>query len=161
MSWHRCLITACTVVVLVGCGHDGAVRPPTVDQDTALAYGGYAAGWADCWQSFTSGVSGRLTAVRVWALLPSGATLTLYRGEGTAGEVLATTTSLHDVGGDRWEAALPGLPVAAGSTYTVRLSAATDVDWVVGTDAYEGGVSNVYGAALDFGLTTYVLEAVR
>jgi hypothetical protein len=51
---------------------------------------------------------------------------------------------------------LPDIPVTAGSTYTVRLTAAADLNWIVGTYGYEGGVSNVYGAGADFGLTTYV-----
>jgi hypothetical protein len=132
---------------------DGAAG---ADQDTALAYNGYAGGWADCWQSFTAGRSGPLTAVRIWAFLPGGTTLTLHDGEGISGNVLATATSLVDKGSDRWEAALPGVGVIAGHKYTVRLVAPSNLNWVVGTYAYAGGVSSVYGAGADFGLTTYL-----
>lgn len=153
MSWRTLALAAWLVLPLFACQHDSA--PSFVDQDTALEYEGYACG-TDCWQSFTAGRTGSLMAVRVWAFLPADVTLTLYEGEGTTGPALAETTSLLDQGGDRWEAALPDVPVTAGSTYTVRLTAASDLNWIVGTYGYEGGVSNVYGAGADFGLTTYV-----
>ncbi len=158
MSWRTLSLTAWLTLSLSACQQDGP-GPASVDQDTALEYAGYASGWADCWQSFTGGRTGSLTAVRVWAFLPSSVTLTLYEGEGTSGRALGTTTSLVDQGGDLWEAALPDIPLTAGQTYTVRLTAASDLDWIVGTYSYAGGVNNVYGAEADFGLTTYVRES--
>ena len=161
MLWRTLPLAACLTLSLSACHHDDSGDPPapgpaSVVQDTALEYGGYASGWTDCWQSFTAGRTGSLTAVRVWAALPSDATLTLYEGEGTSGRVLGATTSLVGQVGDRWEAALPDVPVTAGRTYTVRLTSASDLDWIVGTYGYAGGVNNVYGAEADFGLTTYV-----
>lgn len=140
---------------LSACQHDDP-GPASADQDTALEYLGYASGWTDCWQSFTAGRTGSLAAVQVWAFLPPDVTLTLYEGEGTAGRALATTTPLVDQGADRWEAALPDIPSMAGRTYTVRLTATSELRWIVGTYDYAGGVNNVYGAGADFGLTTYV-----
>ena len=165
MLWRTLSLAAWLTLSLSACHHDGAGPAPdpapqdpaaSVDQDTALEYSGYASGWTDCWQSFTAGRTGSLTAVRVWASLPSDVTLTLYEGEGTSGRALGATTSLVDQGGDRWEAALPGIPLTAGRTYTVRLTSASNLDWIVGTYGYAGGVNNVYGAEADFGLTTYV-----
>jgi hypothetical protein len=159
MSWRTLTLSACLAVSLASCSHDhaavAAAQPP-IDQDTALQYQGYAAGWTDCWQSFTAGRTGLLAAVRVWAFLPAEVTLSLYEGEGTSGPALATTTSLGAEVDNRWEAALPDVPVTEGLTYTVRLAAASDLNWIVGTFDYAGGVSNVYGAGADFGLTTYV-----
>ena len=160
MSLRTLLLAAWLTLSLSACQHDGP-RPASVDvdQDTALEYGGYASGWSDCWQSFTAGRTGSLTAVRVWAFLPSNVTLTLYEGEGTSGRALGTTTTLVDQGGDRWEAALPDIPLTAGRTYTVRLTAASDLDWIIGTYDYAGGINDVYGDDADFGLTTYVRES--
>jgi hypothetical protein len=154
MPTRTLLVAASLALSLSACLHDSG--PAAVDQDTALAYNGYAAGWTDCWQSFTAGRTGSLAAVRIWAQLPSGVTLTVYEGEGTSGRALATTTALVDRGGDLWEAALPGLISRAGEKYTVRLSAAADLNWIVGTYDYADGVSNVYGALGDFAVTTYV-----
>lgn len=160
MTWRALALSACLAGSLAACGSDGPSAgppaPPTVDQDTALSYEGHASGWTDCWQSFTAGRSGPLAAVRVWAPLPADVTLTLYEGEGTSGAVLATTTSWTDMGADLWEAALPDVPGTAGSKYTVRLTASSNLNWVIGTYTYGGGVSNVYGAGADFGITTYV-----
>ncbi|HET8540394.1 MAG TPA: hypothetical protein VFL83_11030 [Anaeromyxobacter sp.] len=155
MSRRALSLAACLTLSLSACGHD-TPGPAIVDQDTALEYGGYASGWTDCWQSFTAGRSGFLTAVRVWAFLPPDVALTLYEGEGISGGALAATTSLVDLGADRWEAALPGVPLTAGWTYTIRLTAASDLNWIVGTNDYAGGLNNVYGGEADFGVTTYV-----
>ncbi len=155
MSRRMLPLAASLALSLSACQHDGP-GPGSVDQDTALQYEGYASGWTDCWQSFTAGRTGSLMAVRVWAFLPSNVTLTLYDGEGISGRALGTTTSLVDQGGDRWEAVLPEIPSTAGRTYTVRLTSASDLGWIVGTYGYAGGVNNVYGAEADFGLTTYV-----
>jgi hypothetical protein len=160
MSWRTLPLAACLTLSISACQQEDPWQeypgPASVDQDTALKYEGYASGWTDCWQSFTAGRTGLLSAIRVWASLPSNVTLTLYEGEGTSGRTLATTASLVDKGDNRWEAALPDIPVAAGSTYTVRLTAASNINWIVGTTGYAGGVSNVWGAGADFGLTTYV-----
>lgn len=154
MSWRTLSLAALLTLSLSACQHDDP-GPGSIDQHTALEYDGYASG-TDCWQSFTAGRTGSLTAVRVWAFLPSNVTLTLYEGEGTSGRTMAIPTSLVDQGDDRWEAALAGVPVTAGRTYTVRLTAESELNWIVGTYGYAGGVSNVYGPEADFGLTTYV-----
>jgi hypothetical protein len=160
MSWRTLTLYAWIAVSLAACSpeHEPAAGPASIDQDTALEYGGYASGWTDCWQSFTAGRTGLLAAVRIWGYLPSGVTLTVYQGEGPSGSALVTTTSLTGHAADRWEAALPHVPVTAGSKYTVRLTAASDLNWIVGTAPYDGGVNNVYGASADFGITTYVGE---
>ena len=45
--------------------------------------------------------------------------------------------------------------MTAGGAYTVRLTAASSLKWIIGTYGYAGGVNNVYGADADFGVTTY------
>jgi hypothetical protein len=157
MPWRTHSLAAFLTLALCACSE--APGPTSVDQDTALAYEGYTSGWTDCWQSFTAGRTGSLTAVRVWAFLPPTATLVIYEGEGTSGRALSAETWFVDHGNDRWEAALPDVPVTAGRTYTVRLTALSDLGWVVGTYTYSGGVNNVYGIGADFALTTYVRES--
>jgi hypothetical protein len=133
------------------------VGATAVDQDSALIYNGYAA-LTDGWQSFTAGRTGPLAAVQVWALPPDGTTLTLYLGVGTSGSVLATATTFVDRGTNHWEAALPDVALLAGTPYTVRLTAATNVIWYVGSYSFSG-TSSVYGAAAAFGLTTFMRDA--
>ncbi len=165
LSLVACIMLSACIgggAALEGPGPDAFGGPPfsavAADQDTALAYNGFASGWPDCWQSFTAGRTGSLVAVRVWAALPSNVTLTLYEGEGTSGAVLANTTSMIDLGDSRWEAAFPDVNVTESGRYTVRLGAESDLNWIVGTYDYAGGMNNVYGTGADFGITTFVGE---
>lgn len=108
------------------------------------------------WQSFTPGVSGQLTSVRL-TLNPSavpGGTLKLaiYTGEGVTGTLLATATKGLSAGPFHVETiALPAPPLLmAGSKYTLQVSSSATA--LVTPDSYAGGQSSVTmpdGAAAD------------
>lgn len=80
------------------------------------------------WQSFTAGEDGLLAQVDLrlhfFTTAQSG-TLTIYRGEGTSGQVLSTTAVSFPSGVEQWAGFPLTVPpaVSAGSKYTFALAA--------------------------------------
>ncbi|MFO0375665.1 MAG: hypothetical protein ACK51N_01320, partial [bacterium] len=123
-------------------GYDAAV----VDQSQLDSQG--AAGSTDQWQSFTAGLTGRLSGVRLRVSSPQGnvespGTIQIYAGEGTSGQLLATQQVTYPVGVAlrQFDFSAP-VDVTAGSVYTIRFSAPTvPIAWVHLSTAnpYAGG----------------------
>lgn len=77
---------------------------------------------APCWQSFTAGKSGMFDRVDVWSTYATDEqlTVTVRSGFGEGGQALGTTTV--SVPSGLVAVALPNIPIAAGSIYTIELS---------------------------------------
>jgi hypothetical protein len=111
----------------------------------------------DNWQSFTAGLSGRLTRLGISFAMTAGGTLRIYQGEGTGGQLLGTQsippTPLSLV--SREYDLISDIQVTSGSTYTFRLTSAANVFWdIASNNPYAGG--RMDNPAFDCSFKTYV-----
>ena len=121
---------------------------PVVDQ-TQLSFD-YASTEQDMSQSFTAGISGTLSTVRVLLntdMDPQNATIYIRSGAGNSGVLLyQTTVTVNPQNGAQWYAISPaGVTVSAGSTYTIHMTSSgfgsmSGINWPVATNnPYAGG----------------------
>jgi|GEM_PF-1166374 len=133
----------------------------TIDQQQTTKTGG--AGGSSNWQSFTAGITGRLSKVDLFVGSPLGGlsapgTIKIYDGEGTGGTLLSTTAVLFQgsIGFKSFNLS-NYVNVIAGNKYTIEFSTPTvTVGWVDhnNNNPYFGGTSNV--ANRDYLFKTYV-----
>lgn len=117
------------------------------------------------WQSFTAGVTGRLTGLVV--VLDNPATTTrsvtavLSTGVGTSGETLGSTTlSVPPTrGADRIVLNLQPAELVQGQTYSLRLIGQTPLTWAISAVDVDPGGRSSFSVGQDFLLETQVLAA--
>ncbi len=118
--------------------------PGVVDQSQPISIGNAASN--ENWQSFTAGLTGQLTGVRLGIGPTSGTaspgTIQIYEGEGTGGQLLATQDVIYPAGVAlrQFDFSTPG-NVTAGSVYTVRFTVPNGALYVElsDTNPYAGG----------------------
>jgi hypothetical protein len=127
----------------------------TLDQNFTTGTG--SQGYSDWWQSFTAGVSGKISSFDAYLGTNSlnAGTWYLYEGNGTGGTLLATGAyNFPAAGGSQWRNILiTGMPfLTAGQMYTFRMS---NAHWMMDPGAgYAQGNDN---ASWDRAFRTYML----
>ena len=123
--------------------------------DVLIPTGTVATGGTSNWQSFTAGMSGKLSLVEFETSNPNstGPAATvyveLYSGQGLSGTLLGTSASQTIAGfGSSWKTfdfGLSNIEVLSGNVYTARIVTNTsNQDWLYGGNAtYTSGISNV------------------
>jgi hypothetical protein len=133
-----------------GYGYGSGAGSPAVDQSQLTFDNAFIV--QDASQSFTAGVSGTLSSVRV--LLQSfgpgsDVTISIRSGVGNAGPVLyqTTVTVTYQDGGGWYTISPTGVSVIAGNNYTINITSngggpISEVDWFRSdNDLYSGGNS--------------------
>ncbi len=127
----------------------------TVSTDVDVNTGSLAIGGTSNWQSFTAGLSGKLSAVEFQTVNPSSsgpapiAYVEIYNGQGLSGSLLGTSSniSISGMGRNWYSFDLNGtnIRILAGNIYTARLVVnTTNQNYVYGDNAiYNGGISNI------------------
>ena len=127
----------------------------TVTTDVDVNIGSLASGGTSNWQSFTAGLSGKLSIVEFQTVNPSSsapapiAYVEIYSGQGLSGILLGTSANISISGfGRNWYAFdlnATNIRIASGSVYTARLVVnTTNQNYVYGDNAiYNGGISNI------------------
>lgn len=120
-----------------------------------LSNGGTTNSENDHWQSFVPDISGSLTSIEIEVTYVGSATLQIYAGVGTGGQLLHTqavslTNDINTLSVDQ------DVPVEQGSAYTFRISAIDNIRiYHSNEDAYaEGSSSLLLDYDLKFTATT-------
>jgi hypothetical protein len=136
-------------------GAGGVALSNTVSTDLDINTGSLVVGGTSNWQSFTAGLSGKLTAVEFQTVNPSSsgptpvAYVEIYAEQGLGGTLLGTSANISISGmGRNWysfDLSSATVNLIAGSVYTARLVVnSTNQNYVYGDNSlYNGGVSNV------------------
>jgi hypothetical protein len=136
-------------------GAGGVALSNTVSTDLDINTGSLVVGGTSNWQSFTAGLSGKLTAVEFQTVNPSSsgpapvAYVEIYAEQGLGGTLLGTSANISISGmGRNWysfDLSSATVNLIAGSVYTARLVVnSTNQNYVYGDNAlYNGGVSNI------------------
>jgi hypothetical protein len=136
-------------------GAGGVSLSNTVSTDLDINTGLLVVGGTSNWQSFTAGLSGKLTAVEFQTVNPSSsgpapvAYVEIYAEQGLGGTLLGTSANISISGmGQNWysfDLSSATVNLIAGSVYTARLVVnSTNQNYVYGDNAlYNGGVSNI------------------
>jgi hypothetical protein len=155
-------------LALAPAGAYGQVPGMTLDQENEY-YGWYGYAYSG-WQSFTAGTNGFLGAVQLW-LYSRGAgegnsgggawnaTLRIYEGEGTSGQILSSQAISGD-GLLQRRTFVIDIPVrqAAGSKYTVYFGSATvQLTVRMSVNNYVGGIAS--WSDKDFNFKTHVITS--
>ena len=123
--------------------------------DVLIPTGAVATGGISNWQSFTAGMSGKLSLVEFETSNPNstGPAATVYvevySGQGLSGTLLGTSASQTIAGfGSSWKTfdfGLSNIEVLSGNVYTARIvTNSSDQNWLYGGNAtYTSGISNV------------------
>ena len=123
--------------------------------DVLIPTGAVATGGISNWQSFTAGMSGKLSLVEFETSNPNstGPAATVYvevySGQGLSGTLLGTSASQTIAGfGSSWKTfdfGLSNIEVLSGNVYTARIvTNSSDQNWLYGGNAtYTLGISNV------------------
>ncbi len=136
-------------------GAGGVALSNTVSTDLDVNTGSVVVGGTSNWQSFTAGLSGKLTAVEFQTVNPSSsgpapvAYVEIYAEQGLGGTLLGTSANISISGmGRNWysfDLSSATVNLIAGSVYTARLVVnSTNQNYVYGDNAlYNGGISNI------------------
>ncbi len=123
--------------------------------DVLIPTGAVTSGGISNWQSFTAGMSGKLSLVEFETSNPNstGPAATVYvevySGQGLSGTLLGTSASQTIAGfGSSWKTfdfGLSNIEVLSGNVYTARIvTNSSDQNWLYGGNAtYTSGISNV------------------
>jgi hypothetical protein len=123
--------------------------------DVLIPSGAVTSGGTSNWQSFTAGMSGKLSLVEFETSNPNstGPAATVYvevySGQGLSGTLLGTSASQTIAGfGSSWKTfdfGLSNIEVLSGNVYTARIvTNSSDQNWLYGGNAtYTSGISNV------------------
>jgi hypothetical protein len=123
--------------------------------DVLIPTGAVATGGISNWQSFTAGMSGKLSLVEFETSNPNstGPAATVYvevySGQGLSGTLLGTSATQTIAGfGNTWKIfdfGLSNIEVLSGNVYTARIvTNSSDQNWLYGGNAtYTSGISNV------------------
>ena len=123
--------------------------------DVLIPTGAVTSGGISNWQSFSAGMSGKLSLVEFETSNPNstGPAATVYvevySGQGLSGTILGTSASQTIAGfGRTWKTfdfGLSNIEVLSGNVYTARIvTNSSDQDWLYGGNAtYTSGISNV------------------
>jgi hypothetical protein len=123
--------------------------------DVLIPTGAVTSGGISNWQSFTAGMSGKLSLVEFETSNPNstGPAATVYvevySGQGISGTLLGTSASQTIAGfGNTWKTfdfGLSNIEVLSGNVYTARIvTNSSDQNWLYGGNAtYTSGISNV------------------
>ncbi len=139
--------------------------PESLDQQQSS--GGGAGSGMDQWQSFTAGMTGKLTRVEFLknGMQSFNVTFEIREGQGSGGNLLYSSVFSYISLGTGWNSfniPFGSAPdVINGNQYTIRMVAATSIGWGANySNLYAGGVyfSDVYGLQNDWDLMmkTYV-----
>ena len=135
--------------------------------DIVIPNGAVTSGGTSNWQSFTAGMSGKLSLIEFETSNPNstGPAATVYvevySGQGLSGNLLGTSASQTIAGfGRTWKSfdlGASNIEVLSGNVYTARIVTNTsDQDWLFGGNAtYASGISNV-SSTWDHNLKTSV-----
>jgi hypothetical protein len=139
------------------------VGPPELDQKN-LYYNYYRPRDADSWQSFTAGVTGKMTRLDVYfgrAATAATFNFSIHEGEGVGGTLLYQ----QNVAGGPWMSwkaytLSTSIDITKGTKYTWRFQGKVPSPYsgtclVGGDDNYAGGRSD-YSTSRDFSFKTYV-----
>jgi hypothetical protein len=141
----------------------------TTTSDIDVNTGTIAVGGTSNWQSFTAGLSGKLTEVQFQTINPSSsgpapvAYVEIYTGQGLAGTLLGTSATISISGmGRNWyvfDLNSTSINLVSGSIYTARLIVnTTNQNYVYGDNAlYNGGVSSI-SSAWDLNIKTKIKQ---
>lgn len=150
-------------------GAGGVALSNTVSTDLDVNTGSVAVGGTSNWQSFTAGLSGKLTAVEFQTVNPSSsgpspvAYVEIYAEQGLGGTLLGTSTNISISGmGQNWysfDLSSATVNLLVGSVYTARLVVnSTNQNYVYGDNAlYNGGISNI-SSTWDFNIKTKIKQ---
>jgi hypothetical protein len=150
-------------------GAGGVALSNTVSTDLDVNTGSLAVGGTSNWQSFTAGLSGKLTAVEFQTVNPSSsgpapvAYVEIYAEQGLGGTLLGTSANISISGmGQNWysfDLSSATVNLIAGSVYTARLVVnSTNQNYVYGDNAlYNGGVSNI-SSSWDLNIRTKIKQ---
>jgi hypothetical protein len=123
--------------------------------DVLIPTGAVTSGGTSNWQSFTAGMSGKLSLVEFETSNPNstGPAATVYvevySGQGLSGTLLGTSATQTIAGfGNTWKTfdfGLSNIEVLSGNVYTARIvTNSSDQNWLYGGNAtYTSGISNV------------------
>ncbi len=123
--------------------------------DVLIPTGAVTSGGISNWQSFTAGMSGKLSLVEFETSNPNstGPAATVYvevyNGQGISGTLLGTSATQTIAGfGNTWKIfdfGLSNIEVLSGNVYTARIvTNSSDQNWLYGGNAtYTSGISNV------------------
>ena len=123
--------------------------------DVLIPSGAVTSGGTSNWQSFTAGMSGRLSSVEFETSNPnstgpaSTVYVEVYSGQGLSGNLLGTSASQTIAGfGSTWKTfdfGLSNIEVLSGNVYTARIvTNSSDQNWLYGGNStYTSGISNV------------------
>jgi hypothetical protein len=100
-------------------------------------------------QSFTAGITGRLSGITVKKTYGSGGTYTLkiYAGEGTAGSILYNQQINFSGNNADYNFTVTGVNIVSGNKYTFQLVGSGTIYLGGGNDSYSGGVFYENGTA--------------
>jgi hypothetical protein len=121
----------------------------------------------ESWQSFTAGVTGKLSAIAVnrwWTSPETGYTLTIYAGDGTGGSVLYSDSNVTVGSGLQTIPLSGGVNLVSGQVYTWRLTNSSSFTLVgYNWSSYSRGRGNWYPTAddQDYVFATYVQPATN
>lgn len=123
--------------------------------DVLIPTGAVTSGGTSNWQSFTAGMSGKLSLVEFETSNPnstgpaSTVYVEVYSGQGLSGTLLGTSATQTIAGfGKTWKTfdfGLSNIEVLSGNVYTARIvTNSSDQNWLYGGNAtYTSGISNV------------------
>lgn len=123
--------------------------------DVLIPTGAVTSGGISNWQSFTAGMSGKLSLVEFETSNPnstgpaSTVYVEVYSGQGLSGTLLGTSATQTIAGfGKTWKTfdfGLSNIEVLSGNVYTARIvTNSSDQNWLYGGNAtYTSGISNV------------------
>jgi hypothetical protein len=133
---------------------------PSLNLDQSNPSGDGAGNFPDWWQSFTAGVSGKLTKVGIQKLTDGTATLRIYQGEGTGGSLLFTG-SMSGISFDAFVFTdVSGVSVTRGQKYTIQASLSGDLTLRFDSgNPYPGGRLHL-NPGYDLVFQTFVLPAL-
>lgn len=140
-------------------------RDTVLDQENTMGSGGFSG--FSAWQSFTAGMDGQLASIEFrrttaagGTILGSAAVVNLYEGEGTEGNLLATTSIPVSVR-TAWQSATFHRPISitAAMQYTVQLVGTSQL-WLHFSNAnpYAGGQGSGQETR-DFAFRTFMVDS--